>query len=503
MVAVFSGLLVAIGVFMLAFFPARMSAQAQDSTVARAASIAQIMASALGPALEFDDPDHAATILAWLAQTPDANFGVVRGGDGALLAAWRPDAIPANLPFPTTRSTQLTHNLLVVTAPIDARGGAHGTLHIGYSLRSLAAERDATRRTVGLATAIVLTAGVLATLLLAALVVRPIRRLTHTALRISRGELPPELPSVTGGDEVARMADALHAMLARVHEVSQQELMRASRHAGMAEVATGVLHNVGNVLTSVNVSVELLRERTEALPLARMRRLNELLAAALAAGRLDSQRLTEAVRYVALFTDALDQARTASLADIATLRNNVDHMKRVVAMQNAYTRHGGVVEPTRITGLIDEAIALGCPPARRGDIEIAVHAPSETVLIDRHRVLQIVVNLMTNARDAVNAARGTRRITVRVEVAEPSVKFSVVDTGIGIAPDVLDRIFHAGFTTKATGHGYGLHSAVLAARQLGGDLTASSEGPDRGATFTLEVPVGDRPRADEGASDAD
>jgi signal transduction histidine kinase len=489
MVALFSGLVAAIGVFMLAFFPARMAEQAQASTEARATSIAQVMSTALGPAIEFEDADNAASILGWLANTADAQFGVLRYGGGLQLAAWRPDAIPGGQDWPAAGTIAFGPDCLVVTMPVRGRGGAHGELHLGFSLHRLVAERNAIRGTVAIATATVFVIGVLATMLLAALVVRPIRRLTQTALRISRGELPPELPAVTGGSELARMADALRAMLERVNEVGQQELMRASRHAGMAEVATGVLHNVGNVLTAVNVCVELMRERISAMPIDRLGRLHELLSAS---SSLDGERLGAAVRYVEVVRDALDRGRAETLRDVATLGNNVEHMKRVVAMQNAYARHGGVVEPTRIAALIDEAIEIGCPPARRGDIEIAIDAALDSVLVDRHRVLQIVVNLMTNACDAVRAGRGHRRIEVRAELAETDLRIRVEDTGVGIAADQIDRIFNAGFTTKPTGHGYGLHSSALAARQLEGSLVVQSAGLGRGASFLLTVPTGER-----------
>jgi signal transduction histidine kinase len=489
MAALFSGLVAAIGVFMLMFFPARMAEQAQVSTAARAASIAHVMSTALGPAIEFEDADNAASILGWLASAQDAVFGLVHDGGGTRVATWRPSAIPEGQVWPNTETIAFGADSLVVTMPVQGRGGARGTLHLGFSLHSLIAERDSTRNTVAVATVAVFIVGVLATMLLAALVVRPIHRLTQTALKISRGELPPTLPAVSGGSEIARMAAALRAMLERVNEVGQQELMRASRHAGMAEVATGVLHNVGNVLTAVNVCVELMRERISGMPIERLGRLHELLSTNTA---LDGERLAAALRYVAVLCDALERGRVEALRDVATLRNNVDHMKRVVAMQNAYARHDGVVEPTRIASLIDEAIEIGCPPARRGNIEIAIDAAPETVLVDRHRVLQIVVNLLTNACDAVHAGPGEKRIEIRAELAAGDLRIAVRDTGTGIAADQIDRIFNAGFTTKPKGHGYGLHSSALAARQLDGSLVVESAGPGKGARFVLTVPTGEQ-----------
>lgn len=492
MVVMFATLLAGIGLFMFAFFPARMAEQARGEAEQRAQVIAQVVATALGPALEFEDPDNAATILGWLEQHRDVEFGMVRDATGKLVALHHPERVPARSKWGVAAAIEQVGDIMIVTVPIQALGGGRGTLHLGFSLEHLEAERDATRRTVAIATLQVFALGLLATMLLAVLLVQPIRKLTRTALKISRGELPAQLPAIGGGAEIEQLATALRAMLERIHHESQQELMQASRHAGMAEVATGVLHNVGNVLTSVNISVELLRERTVAYPLDRLRRLHELLNAP-ASQVSDSDRLAAAVRYIALVTETLERGREDGLRDLEVLRGHVEHMKRVVAMQNSYARAASVVESTRIPVLLDEAIEIAIPASRRAAIsierELAPGLEIEPVRIDRHRTLQIVVNLLTNARDAVMASSGARRIVVRVERADQAIKIVIRDSGVGIARELLERIFSAGFTSKQNGHGYGLHSSALAARQLGGALEVSSDGESRGATFTLTVPI--------------
>ena len=490
MIALFSGLLAGIGTFMLAYFPAEMADQARTSTEQRAASIAQVMSTALGPALEFDDADNAAAILGWLASAQDARFGVVLAADGRKFATWRPTAIPNTQTWPATFHIESSGGLLVVSTPIRTQGEGRGSLHLGFSLEALAHQRATTQRAVGVATGAVLVIGVLATMLLAAFVVRPIRTLTRRAQQISRGELPPQLPAVAGTDEISRLATALRAMLERVNEVSQQELVLASRHAGMAEVATGVLHNVGNVLTSINVTVEVLHEHATAMPVDRLRRLHDLLAAP--AGVLEGDRLAAAVKYMSVVTEALEGARAAALRDLDVLAGHVEHVKRVVAMQNAYARVRSVVESTRLQTLLDDAVEMACPPQRYPNIVVSKHLSATlapVVMIDRHRVLQILVNLISNARDAVIEGTGERRITVHAEDIAEGLQIRVIDSGVGIGTEQRARIFSAGFTSKPKGHGYGLHSAVLAARHMGGDLTLASEGVGRGATFTLTVPL--------------
>lgn len=490
MAALFSALLAAIGVFMLVFFPQRMERQAADAAEERASSIAQVMSTALAPALEFEDPDNARQILQWLAATADARFGVVRRNDGSHLATWGAAAIPDGHAWSTGPRIEKSAGLLLVTTRIGSTGGM---LDVGFSLEHLAGARYAVRRTVTVAVAIVVAVGVLATLVLAAFLMRPIRSLTRTALQISRGELPPLLPAVDGSDEIMQMAAALRAMLERVHEVGQQELLKASRQAGMAEVATGVLHNVGNVLTSVNVTVELLHERISALPIERLGRLHELLSTAFAADALDRDRLTAALKFIDIIGTSLTTSRAETLADLSTLAGHVEHMKRVVAMQNTYARLRSVAEPTRVADLVSEAVEIGCPPGQRGDIAIDLAFAEDlvrtSVMIDRHRILQILVNLVSNARDAVLAITGQRRISIAAVREGTNLRLNVVDTGMGIPPEIAAQIFGAGVTSKANGHGYGLHSSALAARQLGGSLGCSSSGEGQGATFTLIIPI--------------
>jgi len=116
-------------------------------------------------------------------------------------------------------------------------------------------------------------------------------------------------------------------------------------------------------------------------------------------------------------------------------------------------------------------------------------APTEPVLLDKHKVLQILVNLLRNAKHACeDSGRPQKEIQVRVRDTGTVVAISVVDNGVGIAPENLTRIFNHGFTTRAEGHGFGLHSGALAARDMGGKLTAASPGPGQGAVFTLEIP---------------
>src|SRR5690606_11687221 len=110
------------------------------------------------------------------------------------------------------------------------------------------------------------------------------------------------------------------------------------------------------------------------------------------------------------------------------------------------------------------------------------------VQTDSHKVLQILINLVSNAKYAMSSTERVDRIlTVRTEIEtngdEKHVSIIVSDNGEGIAPENLSRIFGYGFTTKRHGHGFGLHSSALAAKEIGGALSVESEGRGKGATF--------------------
>ena len=482
MALVFGLLIIGVAIFMIQFFPARMAEQAQASTELRGRTVTKVMASALAPALEFDDAENAARILSWLGSTPDAKFAVVITDGGTRFAAWSPERIPATLP---RGESTVRGNMLITSAPIVGRGDGRGTLYIGQSLERLAADREAAEQTVLTASAMVLLIGLLACIVIATTLVRPLERLTMIAHDIARGSKPPKINLVTGGVEVVQMTSALGTMLDRLNAANSQ-LVQASRHAGMAEVATGVLHNVGNILTSVNVGIATVSERVDGLPGERVQRVATLLGSAPA---IEPDKLAAAVTYLTAIGDHLQHERQALLADLVTLGAHVEHINRVISMQNGYACTGGIEEQVEVGKLVEEAVALGCPDAARHDIAIERCVADSVVVIDRHRILQILVNLIANARDSVSAHRGERRISVGAQVDDSWFELRVNDTGGGIAPASLVRIFSAGFTTKPRGHGYGLHSSALAAEQLGGTLRCHSDGPGKGASFVLRVPI--------------
>ncbi len=160
-------------------------------------------------------------------------------------------------------------------------------------------------------------------------------------------------------------------------------------------------------------------------------------------------------------------------------------------MQQRYARTPQHQEAVSLSELVEDALRINSAGLTRHAVKVerdlASLAPTMT---DKHKVLMILVNLISNAKNAMDAVpEEQRRLLVKlVQASDDRVRFEVRDNGVGIPPELLTRIFQYGFTTREDGHGFGLHSSALAAQELGGSLQAHSEGPERGATFTLELP---------------
>lgn len=293
--------------------------------------------------------------------------------------------------------------------------------------------------------------------------------------------------------EFAVLAQAMNQM-AQALENSQTQLMTAARQAGMAEIATEVLHNVGNVLNSVNISAELVsaklgKSRTRGL--AQAVQLMNGHTADLGDFLTRDDRGKRLPGYLSELAQALAQEQQEMMVELEDLTRNIDHIKHVVATQQAYAGVSSLVEPVQICDLAEDALRINDGALTRHQVTVVKEFAQVPVLrLDRARVLQILVNLISNAKNAIaHMTNGSRRITLRVAAAGSRLRVSVKDEGEGIAAENLTRIFAHGFTTRKAGHGFGLHSCALAASEMGGTLTAQSEGPGRGATFTLELPI--------------
>ena len=280
-------------------------------------------------------------------------------------------------------------------------------------------------------------------------------------------------------------------------EHAQRALVDASHRAGMAEVATGVLHNVGNVLNSLNVSASMLASGVRHAKAGTLTKLSALLQQH--AGDLgDFLTKDPKGRRVPELVESLAQGwveeQSRLLKEVESLQQNIDHIKDIVSMQQSYATMVGLVEPLSAGALMEDAVRMNSAALSRHDVRVnRDFTDVPLVLADKSKVLQILVNLIRNAKyacdDGPNPADKVITLRLTPTPGGGAVRLIVADNGVGIPAENLTRIFNHGFTTRATGHGFGLHSSANAAKEMKGTLTVHSEGPGTGATFTLELPA--------------
>jgi signal transduction histidine kinase len=294
---------------------------------------------------------------------------------------------------------------------------------------------------------------------------------------------------------LVQLQSALVAEKFRLQEAMHRRLLAISRQAGMAEVATGVLHNVGNVLNSVNVSATLVSDLLRKSKVSSLEKATALLekhGADLGTYLTEDEKGKVLPELLIRLAERLRGEQAEALKELESLTKSVGHIKNIVAMQQSYAKVSGLLEPVSVSSLVEDALELNADAFARHGIRVERQFEEvPRVMVDRHKVLQILINLLRNGKYALDQGNGQDK-RLLISIALPGgqrVQIKVQDNGIGILPENLDRIFNHGFTTKKEGHGFGLHSCALAAKEMGGALTGLSGGLGTGATFILELPI--------------
>jgi signal transduction histidine kinase len=269
----------------------------------------------------------------------------------------------------------------------------------------------------------------------------------------------------------------------------QSQLVEEARRAGMAQIATNVLHNVGNVLTSVNVSAHLAAQRMRKSRAPRLADAAQLLKDLPAGTSAAHEKQQQLAGYLRELSRELASEREDVLAELERLSTSVDHINNVVAMQQSYAGGSGILQMASVPDLVDDALRLQDHALGRQGIAVQREYERVPALpVDKTRMIQVLVNLVENAAHAMaDSDPGNRLLRIVVRRDGPWIAIRVTDTGCGIAEENLARIFSHGFTTKPAGHGFGLHACAVAAREMNGELAAYSDGPGKGATFALRI----------------
>ena len=285
--------------------------------------------------------------------------------------------------------------------------------------------------------------------------------------------------------------------------VLQRQLRESSHQAGMAEIATGVLHNVGNVLNSLGIANTTARRDLKTLRLDRLDRATSLLKANRAtlaeflSADAQGQNLPD---YLPMLSAQIASQVQAVQAELDTTDGLLHHLRDIVSAQQTLAHIGGLREPVSLLELVESALLVQASELALIEI-VRQYEEVSPVITDRHKLLQILVNLLSNARDAVRASSSkSGRITVRLARDADHAILSIEDSGVGMTEDVLERLWSFGYTTKPSGHGFGLHNSATAAREIGASLTAHSAGPGQGSRFTITLPTDVNTQVDKGSA---
>lgn len=274
-----------------------------------------------------------------------------------------------------------------------------------------------------------------------------------------------------------------------------EQLLDTSRQLGMAEVASGVLHNVGNVLNSVNVSVGVIVDLVQKTLAGDVERISQLLEKHqddLGRFMAEHPKGKQIPGYLQRLGGQLLDEKRHMLMELERLKDHVSRAQQCVAAQQDLAKPRHITEPFWLSELVDEALMINQDSIQENSIQVSREFDElPQVVFDRHQILQVVVSLIRNACQAMDSVPD-KRLTLRIKqiVGPPdSVRFEVQDTGVGISSEDLTRIFGQGYTTKhGSGRGTSLHSGALVAKNVGGELTAFSDGLEKGATFVLDLP---------------
>jgi signal transduction histidine kinase len=441
-----------------------------------------------------------------VSQNPSLQYVVLTREDGFSLVhtrtQWQQDQLDGLWrPFGEKKTADgrfVEHQISDGTAyhlsyPLNYSGIDWGWIHLGLSPEKFYKDLRVLYTRTFMVAILAVVGGLAASFVYARRLSVPIQRLDRFARMIAEGDLSQRIDIQTG-DEVQSLADSFNHMVEELNR-SNQELIKTARKAGMAEMAVDVLHNVGNVLNSVGVTAQDLKRKVGQSKMASLQPLIELMehqGEKLPDYIANDPRGQKLPFYLSALSSHLSDDHQAITTGLNDLERHIQHIQDIVHLQQSYSRTIGLTESVDIVEVIDDAIALNNVAVQRHGIRIKKDlTPMPKVVLDRQKLLQILTNLISNAKQALhNGKVAHKRIYIKLYCPEPEVfSIEVSDNGMGIAQENLTRIFQHGFTTRHDGHGFGLHSSAIAAFEMDGTLQVESLGPGRGATFTIELPI--------------
>ncbi|WP_367607594.1 ATP-binding protein [Legionella sp. W05-934-2] len=281
---------------------------------------------------------------------------------------------------------------------------------------------------------------------------------------------------------------------AEVQELNYK-LVSTARHAGMSEVATSILHNVGNILNSLNVSSTILKNNMSGMCHQKLLAIKTILEDNkdnLSDYLSNDPKGKLTLPYLEALAANIKEEYEKNIKEADSLEKNVNFIKEIISRQQSLSGGSNLIEKISVAEIIDDAVKSVILEQYQINVQISIDTNISTFETDKSKLFQILTNLLSNAKDSVllNNVSQTKVIIVSANNIDGSdISIKVADNGVGIRKDDLNRIFSFGFTTKKQGHGFGLHCSAIYARDLGGHLFAESNGPGKGSQFVLDIPL--------------
>ncbi len=286
---------------------------------------------------------------------------------------------------------------------------------------------------------------------------------------------------------------ALKSTLKELEETKDQ-LVEQAHKAGMADIASGVLHNVGNILTSINTSAALIEETANQSKVEGFVKANSLLKEhidEISEFMTNDPRGTGLMEYYLKLEKPLTDERTQILDQTKRLIEKIKLVNDVIAAQQDYAGIGFTNEKVMLSEIAEHALALQSGSIERHGLNITTeYQATDTVTVNRIKLIHALVNIFKNAKEAMSENDLNQKdLMIKSWQDDEKVYLSISDNGTGVHSDHLNKIFTHGFSTKKTGHGFGLHSSANYVKEMGGRIKISSDGPGKGTTFTLSFPI--------------
>jgi two-component system NtrC family sensor kinase len=330
------------------------------------------------------------------------------------------------------------------------------------------------------------------------IVLKPLARVTRHAVAVAQGTDLSARLNLPGEDEIARLAREFDRMVERVAD-SRRQLVDQSFQAGFAELAKGVLHNLGNAMTPLGVRLAKLGDRLRNAGAGDV----ELALTELAKEDEASLRRADLEEFLRLACRELAACVKDSQSDVAVVQRQATIVQTALGELMRSTRNAHVVESVRLADLVAQTLEI-VPDACRQRLVVDTDESLRkvgAVQVARTVLRLILQNLIINAADSVRDAGRDKGVLhfgaeIIVDADSEQLHLHCKDDGVGIAADNLQRVFDKGFSTKSreTNYGIGLHWCANAIGALGGRIWAASEGLGSGASMHLMLPLPVRAR---------